>query len=280
VPAIDTSPVINRIADLVHTVPGAKAAVACQPLDLASAPPLLWNASAAFHAASLVKVPVMIELFRRATDRTLDLDDAPALTNDFASLVNDGRFALSPVDDSEKDLYQRIGSRVSLRLLCELMITRSSNLATNSLMQLLGPAAVQTTAAKLGAGAFHVIRGVEDRAAFDLGLNNTTTAAAVLELFRAIGRSEPIDADASAAMIGMLSRQTIGDGIPGGLPAGIRVAHKTGNTTDVHHDAGIVFDRRPYVLAILTRGIPDRAISARLIADVTRVVDRFFRGSV
>ena len=53
----------------------------------------------------------------------------------------------------------------------------------------------------------------------------------------------------------MLKRQKFRAGIPAKLPAGIEVAHKTGTVTRVHHDAGVVYAPRPYVLVVLTRGL-------------------------
>jgi beta-lactamase class A len=50
------------------------------------------------------------------------------------------------------------------------------------------------------------------------------------------------------------------------------VAHKTGTITRIHHDAGIVFAPRPYVLVVLVRGIADRKVSEALIAGLSRTV--------
>ena len=111
-----------------------------------------------------------------------------------------------------------------------------------------------------------VLRGVEDQKAFEKGLNNSTTARGLLVLFERIGRSKAVDPKSDAAMIAVLKRQKFNDGIPAGLPPGTEVAHKTGNITRIHHDAGIVYARRPYVLVILVRGIQEQKDSAALIA--------------
>lgn len=75
-------------------------------------------------------------------------------------------------------------------------------------------------------------------------------------------------------MIDILAAQEFNDEIPAGLPKGTRVAHKTGWITGVTHDAAIVYppDRKPYVLVVLTKGIPDRPVAQRLIADISRLV--------
>lgn len=71
-------------------------------------------------------------------------------------------------------------------------------------------------------------------------------------------------------MLAVLERQTFNDDIPAGLPAGTLVAHKVGEVTKIHHDAAIVFARRPFVLIILTRGLADTKESSALIAKITR----------
>src|SRR5262249_41068854 len=125
---------------------------------------------------------------------------------------------------------------------------------------------------RLGAPTMKVLRGVEDQKAFDAGLNNSTDAAALLTLLLALGRGEAVNPAASAEMVSILKRQTLNDAIPAGLPAGTPLAHKTGTITRIHHDAGIVYGPRPYVLVVLVRRIDDQKVSAKLIADIARVV--------
>jgi beta-lactamase class A len=50
------------------------------------------------------------------------------------------------------------------------------------------------------------------------------------------------------------------------------VAHKTGTITRIHHDAGIVYGPRPYVLVVLVRGLQDQKQSAALMAAISKAV--------
>jgi beta-lactamase class A len=150
------------------------------------------------------------------------------------------------------------------------MITVSSNLATNLLMEKLGIDNIRAEVHALGGDGMNVRRGVEDSKAFAQGLNNTTTARALLRLLEAIAHGQAVDADSARQMLAVLERQTVNDRIPAGLPPGIRVAHKTGEITAVQHDAAIVFARRPFVLVVLTRGVADPQAASALIADITR----------
>jgi beta-lactamase class A len=249
---------------------GAEVAVAYRSLD--GKADLFLDADKSFHAASTMKLPVMIELFRQARARTLSLDDPLTIRNDFRSIVDGSVYQLSAADDSEKDVYAAVGKTMTLRQLCEVMITVSSNFAANLLIEKLGVENIRRTATSLGASGMQVLRGVEDQKAFDRGLNNTTTARGLMVLLDRIAHGQAVDSQADAEMIEILKRQKFHDGIPSGLPAGTSVAHKTGNITGIHHDAAIVYAPRPYVLVLLVKGINDQKKSAALMADLSRAV--------
>jgi beta-lactamase class A len=223
-----------------------------------------------FHAASTMKIPVMIELFKQAREGKLQLSDALPVKNEFHSFVDGSVFTLKPEDDSETDLYKAVGQTRTLNQLCDLMVTVSSNFATNLLIQKLGIDNIRATVTSLHADGMDIKRGVEDQKAFDKGLNNTTTARGLATLLLAIANGKAVDPDASAKMVEILERQKFNEGIPAGVPANIRVAHKTGEITKIHHDAGIVYAERPFVIVVLVRGIEDFKQSGALIADVTR----------
>lgn len=260
----------GAIAEVETTIreSGADVAVAFATLDGNAS----WSIGAdePFHAASTMKVPVLIELYHQAHQGKLRLDDPLAIRNEFRSLADGSPYSLDPSDDSETELYRAVGNTRTLAELCELMITVSSNLATNLLIERLGIDNIQHGVRSLGADGMQVLRGVEDSKAFHQGLNNTTTARALAQLMSAIARGEAVDAASSRAMSAILERQTFNEGIPVGVPPGTRVAHKTGEITRIQHDAAIVYAPRPFVLVILTRGIEDPKKSSALIATITR----------
>jgi len=225
-----------------------------------------------FHAASTMKVAVMIELFHQGKEGKVRLDEPIAVHNEFHSIVDGSPYKLDPADDSEGDLYKAEGQTRTLEQLCELMITVSSNLATNLIIEKLGVANIRAVVRALGADGVNVLRGVEDARAFEKGLNNTTTARGLEVLMNAIANGKAVESESSQRMIAILQKQHFNEGIPVGLPAGTRVAHKTGEITKIHHDAAIVYAPRPFVLVVLVRGLPDHKDSAALMADVTRLL--------
>ena len=229
-----------------------------------------WHADDTFHAASTMKIPVMIELFHQEREGKLKLLDALVVKNEFHSLVDGSAFKLNPADDSETELYKAEGQTRTLRQLCEWMITMSSNLATNLLIDKLGVDNIRATVRSLHADGMNLLRGVEDSKAFAAGMNNTTTARALGQLLEAIALGRAVDPEASGEMIEILERQKFNEAIPAGLPKGTVVAHKTGEITKGHHDAAVVYGPRPFVLVILTRGLADAKVSSALIADIAR----------
>ena len=262
----DLEPALRRVI----AASGAEVAVAYRTLD--GRAELTIDPDKPFHAASTMKVPVMIELFRQARAGTLELDDTLVVKNEFRSIVDGSPYTLSVGDDSDKEVYAAVGTPMTLRRLCELMITVSSNFAANLLIEKVGVDNVRRTVSALGADGMQVLRGVEDQKAFDKGLNNTTTARGLMLLLDRLAHGKAVDADSDAAMIEILKRQQFKDAIPAGVPPGTVVAHKTGSITRIHHDAGIVYGPRPYVLVILVRGLEDQKKSAALMADLSRLV--------
>jgi beta-lactamase class A len=263
---------LARIERRIAEVPGAEAAVAFR--DLSRSDTVYLNADTRFHAASTMKVPVMIELFRQVDRGQLRLDQRVRVENQFASMVDGSPYTLNAGDDSDSLVYQWIGRDVTVHDLLEHMITRSSNLATNTLIKIVGASASNATAHMLGARDIQVLRGVEDGKAFAAGQNNMTTARDLATLMTAIETGVAASRTSTDSMRAVLLRQEFNEAIPAGLPPGTRVAHKTGSITGHMHDAAIVYPvgRGPYVLVVLTRGIPDEKVAHSLIADVSRLV--------
>jgi beta-lactamase class A len=236
---------------------------------------ILIGANLRFHAASTMKLPVLIQIFRDADAGLLGLDDSLPVRATFPSLVDGSPFDVDKGDDSDSTLYQRVGGRASVRELVELMITRSSNLATDVLIERVGAARSERTARSLGAWSMQVLRGVEDGKAYRAGLNNTTTARDLGALLRAIAERRAASPASCEAMLAILRRQEFNEGIPVGVPRDTRVAHKTGWIAEVvYHDAAIVEPPggAAYVLVVLTGAIKEDSVAHNLVADLSRLV--------
>ena len=267
-----TSQLQSRIAARIAQVPLAQVAVSYRSLGHSDS--LDMDADVDFHAASTMKIPVMIEVLRAVDAGRLSLDQRVLLVNRFFSIVDGSPYGLDAGVDSDSSVYARVGQRVAVRDLLEQMIVRSSNLATNALIALVGAEHANGTAHALGATHMRVLRGVEDGKAFAAGRNNTTTSSDLAALLEHVERGDALQPASARLMKEILLRQEFNEAIPAGVPAGTPVAHKTGSITATFHDAAIIYPagRAPYVLVVLTRAIPDEKVAALLIADISRLV--------
>lgn len=268
-PSLDATRMeIERIIGLS----GAEVSVVYRPIAGASRGEILINPDTTYHAASTMKVPVMIELFRQVDAGMITLDDRIPVSNIFHSIVDGSEFTLESNEAADGPVFLAIGKTMSYRDLCEQMITISSNLATNVLMEKLGVERIRVTVAKLKAPGMNVLRGVEDQKAFDKGMSNQTTARALMTLLTAIANGTAGSKASCEEMQVILKRQKFNDGIPAGVPTDIAVGHKTGTITAIHHDAAIVYAKEPYVLVVMTRGMADEKKSDLLIAEISRLI--------
>jgi beta-lactamase class A len=232
-----------------------------------------YNADAPFHAASTMKLAVLLAVQRQITRGELAADAPVHVRNKFTSIVDRRPYMLDVNRDGDPELYAHLGRTMTVDQLAYQMITRSSNFATNLLVDVVGIPVIQRALHEMGIEGIKVIRGVEDQAAFDAGLNNEVTANGLLRLLRLVSDRKAYSPEASQRMLEILLDQRFKGGIPAGLPDATRVAHKTGNISTVHHDAGIVFleGRQPYVLVVLSQ-FDESASRSTAVAEVSRDV--------
>jgi beta-lactamase class A len=264
--------VAERVDALLARQQGKTIAVAYYDLDRGTS--LLRNEREVFHAASTMKVPVMLGVFEAVSRGALRLDQPVMVRNDFVSILDGSHFALDHHEDSDPALYDAIGTAVPLEELVRRMIDRSSNLATDLVIQLVGAPQVMDLMHRIGADDIRVLRGVEDDKAYQAGMNNTVTANDLMLIFKALAEKRVVSPEASDRMLEILLGQELNDGIPAGLPKGTRVAHKTGSITEIAHDAGLVIEPNGsrYILVVLTRGYKKTTDAERVIARISRAV--------
>ncbi len=262
----------RAIEDRIAAEPGATVAVVVR--DPASHVRVDREPDLRFHAASTMKLGVLIELGRRIDAGEIRWNDSLPVHPEFASIVDGSPYRLDAGSDSDSAVYAAIGTKWSVRQLATRMVVRSSNLAANLLVERLDPGRITATIRRLGADSMAVLRGVEDGKAYERGLNNTTTARDLATLLLAVADGRAASPATCRELLEILAAQEINDGIPAGLPAGTRIAHKTGNITATWHDAALIYppDGRPFVLVVLSRGIPKRERGMALQADIAKLV--------
>jgi beta-lactamase class A len=242
--------------------------------DLHTGKEIFINADVMMHPASTMKVPVMMEVYRQAEVGLLSLDERLEIYNAFTSIADASAFSLDEADDSELSLYQRIGETESIRELVRLMIVRSSNLASNILMDKVTTARVDAIVKEHGIPDMHIIRGLEDKKALSLNMNNAASARSSAQMLRLIAESRVVSAKACKEMIQTLLGQEFNESIPALLPIAVKVAHKTGWSDDFFHDIGIIFppQRKPYILSLFTHGFPVDTEAHVCMAEISKII--------
>lgn len=264
----------SKIIMLISTQKG-EFAVAFK--DLATGEQILINEKMKFHAASTMKTPVMIEVYKQADQGKFNLSDTIKVINEFKSIVDGSTYTLRSEDDSFEELYALENTYKRIDSLVYDMIIVSSNLATNIIIDLVGAENVTNTMRDMGAPDIQILRGVEDIKAYEKGMSNTTTAYDLMVIFEKIANSQAVNSASSEAMILTLLDQKFNSIIPAKLPENVKVAHKTGSITGVHHDSGIVFlpDGRKYVVVFLSKNLEDFDKSTEVLADISGMIYKY-----
>jgi beta-lactamase class A len=234
----------------------------------------MLNADEPFPPASTLKVAVMAEAFHQAEQGLLALDDRVRVGNAFTSAADGQPYSLRGEDDADPRLYDRIGQLESLCELIRRMIVRSSNLATNVLIEKIGLGRINALLCDSGIEGMAVRRGIFDIRAQQAGISNSTTARGLTRLMSLLAEGRLVSRPASDGMIQIMLGQEFKEGIPAGLPGTVRVAHKTGWDDQIYHDCGIVFPEAgtPYALTVLTRGFREPAEGHAFAAAVSQQI--------
>ncbi len=235
---------------------------------------ILLNAHEDFHAASTMKTPVMIEVFKQASEGKFSLHDSLVIKNDFKSILDGSSYSMELGRDSGEHLYEQIGQKRSIEDLVTDMIIYSSNLATNIIIDLVDAKNVNKTMREMGAMDINVLRGVEDMKAYEAGLSNSTTAYDLMLIFEALAQGKAVNAEADNEMLHILQQQKHTDLIPALLPENLKIANKTGWITGVHHDSALIElpDGKKYVLVLLSKNMKDMEAGTKMLSEVSKLI--------
>jgi beta-lactamase class A len=230
------------------------------------------QAGTTHYAASTMKLPLLVAAYRRAERGELDLDTEVQVHNAFASAADGSPFSLDQADDQDDETWAALGSTLTLRELARRAVVRSGNLATNLLLERVGPGEVATVLNDAGCSGDTVLpRGIEDAVARESGLDNLVTAADLARILLGLGARALADPRTCERVEEILTAQEHRDKIPAGLPEGTVVANKTGWVDGVAHDVALVRPEAgtPYVLAVCTTWDVPEQTANDLIAQVS-----------
>ena len=238
------------------------------------------NAERRFHAASTMKVAILLAIGKATDEERIRPDDTLHVRNRFLSAADGSPFRIDPETDGYAPLHRLIGRAAKISDLAEWMIVSSSNLAANLLLDYLTVEYVREVLRAAGVVGLELRRGVDDAKAFEQNFNNETTAQGLLELFAAL-RGEFLSKPSRDRVINILLQQRFNSMLPALLPEHARVAHKTGEISTACHDAGIIYvpEREPYILVVLTETTPETSGGREAIAKVSEAVFQVLTGA-
>jgi beta-lactamase class A len=251
-------------------------AIGVSVYDFETGATLNFQADRWFHAASTIKVAILAGVYAAIHEGRWPPHARVHVRNRFFSAADGSLFRVSAERDANAEVHAAIGKMMRIRELAHHMITTSSNLATNLLLDLVGVETVQGVLEHYKIEGIDFRRGVEDERAFANGISNRVTARGLVSLLRVIEEEKVFSPELSREMLDILHQQEFRNGIPGRLPREVRVAHKTGDISTIAHDAGIVYprERRPYIVAILTEWEPDVSGRTKTIATISQEIYR------
>jgi len=276
---VDLSSTFNEEVERLSA--GSKArAIAVAVHDFQSGSRFSLRGDRWFHAASTIKVAVLLAIFRAADEGRVHLDDSLHVRNRFISAADGSPFHLSPDSDAMPELYQLVGRTAKISTLAEGMIAASSNLATNLLLDFMGVEYARKVLRDAQVDGVELRRGVEDYAAHERGINNEVTADGLVSLLSAV-RGDFLRNESKEQAIRILLEQRFNSMIPAGLPAHAAVAHKTGEISTACHDMGIVYlpEREPYIAVILTEFDSEGNGRREIVATISVAIYRLIVGA-
>ena len=233
------------------------------------------NADRRFHAASTIKVAILLAVAKAFDEGRMRPDDTLHIRNRFLSAVDQTPFRIDGESDGYPQLHKLTGRTAKICDLAEWMIVSSSNLATNLLLDYLTVEYALKVLRDAGVNGVDLRRGVDDKKAHDQDFNNETTAQGLLDLFATL-RGDFLSKAGRDFVINILLQQRFNSMIPAPLPAHASVAHKTGEISTACHDAGIVYlpEREPYILVVLTEVAAETNGRREAIAKISEAVFR------
>ncbi len=270
----DSAEALRQRIEQIERGSGAKA-VGVAVHDTETGFELHYCAERWFHAASTIKVPILLGVFDAISRGVLLTHSRIHVRNRFRSAVENIPYRVESDRDANSSVHAAIGKMMRVEELASHMITTSSNLATNLLLDIVGLEQVRNALVSVGVSeGIDLQRGVEDELAFANGINSRVTADGLMRILLALAEGKAFSPALSRRMMDILHAQEFNNGIPARLPKGARVAHKTGEISTMAHDAGVIYlvDRKPYVLVVLTEWDAEATGRSKAIASISHAV--------
>ncbi|MBP3648572.1 MAG: serine hydrolase [Clostridia bacterium] len=218
-----------------------------------------YNADMPLEAASVIKVPIMVEAFRQKEAGMIDFD-APVTIRKEDKLPSCGALT-----------YLHDGVTVTVGDLVTLMIILSDNTATNLMIDMLGIENINWTIKRLGLKGTQLNRMLFRPELSRQGIQNYVSAVDMGKLLQGMLKGEIVSPEASARMLEILGAQRLNGKLPFYLHSrDIRCAYKTGEDSGITHDVGVIFAEKTCVVCFLSNET-DVPAAERAMQDVAAI---------
>jgi beta-lactamase class A len=252
----------TKIKEIVEE---ADAVVGVAIKDLRSGDQILINEEEIFPQASSIKVHILSEVFKQASEGKFSLSDIKQLP---ASMRVGGSGILSSLGEKSVSL--------SIRDYCVMMIVLSDNSATNLLIDLVGMKNVNESLQKNGASKTKLQRVMMDVQAAKEGRENISTPKDVLTILDKLNNGTLINKQASDDMLSILKLDKEGP-LKSGIPSSVSIANKGGDIDGVRNDIGIIYlENNPYIICVMTKMLKSAEDGPKIITDISRETFNYF----
>lgn len=199
-----------------------------------------YHADTIFTQASLIKVPILIEVFRLKELGQLRFEERVSIAQ--AEVVGGSGVIHTRMQNGTLSL--------TVEEIVREMIASSDNTATNWLIRRVGMANVNKTMRELGFAETRLQRVMLDQAAASRNEENISTPNEMATMLERIYRGQILSKTACEGMLSYL--RLVQDDMRKAIPAEVSVASKPGEVTGVRTETGIVYlKNRPFVLSVM-----------------------------
>ncbi|MBV9581141.1 MAG: serine hydrolase [Chloroflexi bacterium] len=236
--ATQTGALLQKVISQAQKVGGTNVHLGVAATNLTTGERIAWHADDEFPSASVMKLPILVELERQVATGQLSWTD-------------------------------------SLRSEASAMIAVSDNNAANEIADAIRPQSVNDSMTKVGLTGTHFYNLFDDPSAPLNPGQNQTTAANMARLLELVSNNQIVNPQVSGDIRSLLAQNTDRSKLVRLLPADAQVAHKSGWFDGVANDVGIVtVSRKPatWVVAVFTQNIPDAETGNQMIAAVSKTL--------
>lgn len=216
------------------------------------------NADEIYPAASIIKIPVLIQMFREIESGKFSLYDTMVL-NDYYRASGSGKLQ-----------YSQGGVAHSMDYLAKIMIENSDNSSTNMIMAKMGGMPeINRAMHKWGLKSTRVNNWLPD-----LDGTNVTTAREMAKMFYNIDTTTMLTNASKRHIAGYLSHVKNNRLLQAGIPSGAILLHKTGDIGFMLGDAGIVktANGKKYIVVILARRPYNNFQGKEFIVEASKII--------